>query len=246
MNYKRIFTFGCSFTNWTWPTWADIISVQTSIPVYNGGLAGLGNVGISYRILEYDMKYHFQQDDLILVMWTNWSREDRYLNNEWKLVGNVFNNNFYDSAFIEKYWSWENDIIKNASSILFTNKSFQIGENYSAFEYAGVESGKEIRYESDLEQLYVKQLPAPIVFNFGNNCNFNNKSLDGHPDILAHVKFYNENIADKFNFPKVLQESCFHQWQHHLENNLSRKNSELQKAYIKEYFQTKNCSFSKT
>ena len=246
MNYKRIFTFGCSFTNWTWPTWADIISVQTRIPVYNGGLAGLGNVGISYRILEYDIKYHFQQDDLILVMWTNWSREDRYLNNEWKLVGNVFNNDFYDKEFIKKYWSWENDIIKNASSIILTNKSFQIGENYSAFEYAGVELGKEIRYESDLQHSYINQLPTPVIFNFGTDCNFNNACLDSHPDILAHVKFYNENVADKFNFPKVFQESCFHQWQQHLENSLSQKNSESQKAYIKEYFRTKNYSFSKT
>jgi hypothetical protein len=246
MNYKRIFTFGCSFTNWTWPTWADIISVQTNVPVYNGGLAGLGNVGISCRILEYDMKYHFQQDDLILVMWTNWSREDRYLNNKWKLVGNVFNNNFYDKEFIKKYWSWENDIIKNASSIILTNKSFQIGENYSAFEYADVEIGKEIRYKSNLQQPYINQLPAPVLFNFGTNYNFNNACLDCHPDILAHVKFYNENVADKFNFPKVLEESCFHQWQQHLEDNLSQKNSESQQAYIKEYFRTKNHSFSKT
>jgi hypothetical protein len=179
-------------------------------------------------------------------MWTNWSREDRYLNNEWKLVGNVFNNNFYDKEFIKKYWSWENDIIKNASSIILTNKSFHIGENYSAFEYADIELDKEIRYDSDLQQFYINQLPTPVIFNFETNCNFNNVCLDNHPDILAHVKFYNENVADKFNFPKVFQESCFHQWQQHLENNLSRQNLESQKAYIKEYFRTKNHSFSKT
>ena len=245
MIYNRIFTFGCSFTNWTWPTWADIISVQKNIPVYNGGLAGLGNVGILHRMVEYDIKFRFNKDDLILVMWTNWSREDRYLNNEWKLVGNVFNNNFYDQQFIKKYWSWENDIIKNASAIYLANKSFKI-ENYSAFAYADIELHKEIRYESDLQKFYIDQLPTSVIFDITKNSQFNKQSLDNHPDILSHVDFYNKNIADKFNFSTVCQESCFHEWQLHLENNLKNKDKEQQKTYIKEYFSSRNNYFSKT
>jgi hypothetical protein len=246
MNYKRVFTFGCSFTNWIWPTWADIIAVQTGLPVYNGALAGLGNVGISYRMYEYDMKYNFTPDDLILVMWTGWSREDRYLNNQWKLCGNIFNNDFYDKHFIKKYWSWENDIIKNASSIAMSNRAFTIAENFSCWAYTDVEIGKEVRYETDIKDTYVKHLPEPILFKFNESYNFNKKCFDGHPDIVNHVDFYNNNISNKFNFPRVEQTNQLYEWQEDLENQLPQTSNQDQHVFIKEYFRTRNHYFSKT
>ena len=246
MNYKRIFTFGCSFTNWHWPTWADIIAVQTDIPVYNGALYGIGNVGILHKIVEYDLTYAFKKQDLILVMWTGWSREDRYLDHQWTQHGNIFNNDFYDQHFIKKYWSWENDIIKNASAILLANKSYRIASNYSAFEYADAEIGKDIRYATDILKTYIDHLPESIVFDLGQNYRFNNKSLDGHPDIATQVKFYNQHIADKFNFPQVSHNSCFYEWQKDLENNLPQTNIQDQENYIKEYFKIYKNSFSRT
>lgn len=245
MNYKRIFTFGCSFTNWIWPTWADIIAVQTNIPVYNGALSGLGNVGIAHRLVEYDLRYNFTESDLILIMWTGWNREDRYLKDGWQLCGNIFNNHFYDDKFIKKYWSLENDIIKNSSAILLANKSYKVSDNYSAFGYA-VTEGIGPSYKIELADFYIKALPTPIIFEFGKNYNFNKRCLDGHPDILTHAKFYNEHIAKKYNFPEVVQGDCFHQWQQHLEETLPQTTYHEQQEYIKEYFRTKNHSFSKT
>ena len=48
---NRIFTFRCSYTKWVWPTWADIIRLDTGLDVYNLGIRGLGNVGIMHRMV---------------------------------------------------------------------------------------------------------------------------------------------------------------------------------------------------
>ena len=80
--YKRFFAFGCSFTNYAWPTWADIIGQD--IPVYeNWGARGGGNEFIFNSIIEADVRHKFNQEDLIMIMWSSTCREDRYSNNKW-------------------------------------------------------------------------------------------------------------------------------------------------------------------
>lgn len=231
MVYKRIFTFGCSFSSYCWPTWADIIAIQTKIPVYNGAIAGLGNVGILHRILEYDLKFNFTDDDLILVMWTSWCREDRFLEGGWKAMGNVFNNHFYDESFISKYWSWENDVIKNATAIILANKSFKIAQNFEALNYMADIFGKNVA--SDKLSLYEKQLPKSILLEL--NSNFNGRVKDMHPDIINHAYFYNQHIANKFEFPKVEPNSCLYEWQEFIVNNVPQSNWGDQVKFILNY-----------
>lgn len=80
--YKRFFAFGCSFTNYKWPTWADIISQD--IPSYqNWGKPGAGNHYIFNSIIEADQRHNFNKDDLVIVMWSYKDREDRYFNKKW-------------------------------------------------------------------------------------------------------------------------------------------------------------------
>jgi hypothetical protein len=51
MKFKRAFLFGCSYTEYKWPTWANILKKDLDIPVYNWGLSGLGNVGLHCRMV---------------------------------------------------------------------------------------------------------------------------------------------------------------------------------------------------
>lgn len=67
--YKRFFAFGCSFTDYKWPMWPEVIS--NYIPnYYNFGCAGCDNRTIFLRILEADALYNFNEEDLVIVMWT--------------------------------------------------------------------------------------------------------------------------------------------------------------------------------
>ena len=74
---KRIFTFGCSFVEYYWATWAEILGKDLGIPLYNFGKSGGGNQYIANTFAQANAVYNFNEDDLIIVSWTNVCREDR-------------------------------------------------------------------------------------------------------------------------------------------------------------------------
>lgn len=197
--YDRIFTFGCSWTLYIWPTWADIIRYTDQSPqVYNWGLTGIGNVGIFHRMIECDLRNKFTENDLIIVEWTSWTREDRFTN-MWQAYGNVFNTSYYDKEFIEKYWSWNNDVIKNSSCILAANKMFNIDYQFNMMPNLYSE-GDRILPNEYWHKLYFDALPN--LDSFPKNCFYfkGNLKQDPHPDIKNHLNFFNNNIKDRFGF----------------------------------------------
>ena len=98
---KRLFTFGCSFTKFYYPTWANIIAHDLEIPLYNYGKPGAGNQYIFNTIMQADTIYNFNKDDLIMVCWSSISREDRYKDGNWMVAGNIYTKLRYDSAYIK-------------------------------------------------------------------------------------------------------------------------------------------------
>ena len=124
---SRIFTFGCSFTQYMWPTWASVLAFDQQKPLYNFAIAGLGNVGIFHRMVEANAKHNFQPDDEIYILWSSWSREDRVKNGNWLATGSVFNrnNDLYYGYFLRKYWDIDNDIVKNSTAIISANTMFK-------------------------------------------------------------------------------------------------------------------------
>jgi hypothetical protein len=87
---SRLFTFGCSFTRYHWPTWADILGKNFNT-YQNWGQSGGGNQYISHSVVECDLKNNLTKDDTVIIMWTNVAREDRYLNGAWLNYGNIYN-----------------------------------------------------------------------------------------------------------------------------------------------------------
>jgi hypothetical protein len=101
--YKRLFTFGCSFTNYTYPAWPEILAYDLQIPFFNFGNGGAGNQYIFNKLMQTDAIYNFTPDDLVIVCWTNIGREDRFINQKWIRCGNIFNQNYYPTEFVKKY-----------------------------------------------------------------------------------------------------------------------------------------------
>ena len=80
---NRIFTFGCSFTDYAWGTWANILGYEfPDAKFYNFGKSGAGNHYIFNTLMQADSSYKFTHEDLVIVQWTNISREDRFLDTE--------------------------------------------------------------------------------------------------------------------------------------------------------------------
>jgi hypothetical protein len=104
---KRLFTFGCSYTNYYWPTWADILG--TTYDHYeNWAVGGIGNRGIVERLSECLLKNKLTKDDTVIVQWTDFHRHDIHNKKEfqgWRAGGNVLiHEKDVPNSFILKYW----------------------------------------------------------------------------------------------------------------------------------------------
>ena len=67
MDMGRLFTFGCSFTKYIYPTWADFIGTQFDIH-QNWGKLGAGNFFIYSQLLECNQLNNINKDDTVLIM----------------------------------------------------------------------------------------------------------------------------------------------------------------------------------
>lgn len=121
--YKRFFTFGCSFTSHVYPTWAHVVaSEMPDAKFYNFGSSGGGNLFITVRLAEANVRFNFNEDDLIMVMFSTFYREDRWFNGKWQLGGNVYNNAIYDDEFVKKYSDPSGYVIRDLGLIEASTK----------------------------------------------------------------------------------------------------------------------------
>ena len=119
--YKRLFTFGCSFTSYKWPTWADVLaSEMPGVDYYNFGHCGGGHILIQCKITEANVRYKFNEDDLIVVMWTTMCREDHFIGGQWLHTGNIFSQNEYDQAFVRKFADTTGYLVRDMALITMT------------------------------------------------------------------------------------------------------------------------------
>lgn len=80
---SRLFTFGCSFTNFFWPTWADILGREFD-EFENWGQWGAGNSFIAYSVVECAKRNKIQPTDTVIVMWSSVAREDFWKHGSWQ------------------------------------------------------------------------------------------------------------------------------------------------------------------
>lgn len=203
---SRLFTFGCSFTHWPWPTWSNIIAHELAIPYQNWGLSGSGNVGIHARLTECDLRNTFTKDDIILVVWSSWSREDRYDVKQsrnampgWSVTGDVLHS--YDKEFVDNYWSINNDLMKNSTAIISANKMCNIGFNgHLNTPLCSLHNDSLLSFsenEKEIALFFEPHVPNDGEFK-KQMCRYTNAN-ESHPDILSHLDYVQEHLAPKLN-----------------------------------------------
>ena len=99
-------TFGCSFTKYHWPTWADIVLKQAELEGFetdNWGMPGSGNLFIAIQIQHAIASGLLKTGDHAFISWSTFAREDRLVDGRWILPGNIFNQQSYSQDWVEKY-----------------------------------------------------------------------------------------------------------------------------------------------
>jgi len=206
---RRLFTFGCSFTEYAWPTWADILSKDYDF-FLNYGKSGAGNMYISAAVAEASIANNFNKDDTVAVMWTNCTREDRYLNNGWQSYGNIYTaKKPYELSedWITKYITPRGCYVRDFANIHLTKKLLDsIGCKYIMFKMVDFESwdqytnAKTENIKDILEHyketiLAVKLSVHKTVFNYNWYCKNPWKIIgadqrpDAHPTPKEHLEY---------------------------------------------------------
>lgn len=119
---NRLFTFGCSYTCWHWPTWADLISTEFD-EFYNYAIRGSGNRCIAERLSEAVINFNITKNDLIIVQWTDFHRFDFHntrlgKGTNWACAGNIFKNDGIPKVILE-IWEEESYILHTLNFINF-------------------------------------------------------------------------------------------------------------------------------
>ena len=119
---KRLFTFGCSFTNFFWPTWADILGKEFDT-FENWGKNGAGNAFMLYSLMECIKRNTLTKNDTVVIMWSSIDREDRWVHGSWQLEGGVFNGQEpYTGDYVKKFADPTGFIIRDLAIISATKK----------------------------------------------------------------------------------------------------------------------------
>jgi hypothetical protein len=111
---KRLFVFGCSFSSYLWPSWADVLSREFDY-YENWAIAGTGNRAIFLRLTEFLSKNKLTKDDVVVIQWSSHLRNDYYTQKwytefkqiSWKTFGNIFgylNEDIYDKKWVDTFF----------------------------------------------------------------------------------------------------------------------------------------------
>jgi len=112
----RLFAFGCSFTNYRWSTWADCLAPEFD-SFENWGQSGAGNEFIFNSVMEADQRQQFGPQDTVIVCWTTATREDRYVNERWHTLGNMFSCPIYNKEYLATHVDERGLLIKTLAYV---------------------------------------------------------------------------------------------------------------------------------
>ena len=199
--HKRIFCFGCSFTNWDMPTWVNILEhhYKDTKTVYNFGRAGAGNYYIFNTIVEKSLEYNFTKDDLILIQWSGFLREDRFKDGNWTTPGNIITQNYYSPSVVNDWFFDEEGMTKRDYSYIHSIQKMLESDNidYEMFSMNGIQPicqyntyVPETPVFNKLTTLYhdtlIKLNPSmyDIIYGVGVDfdCNFHSNMIKGKQD----------------------------------------------------------------
>lgn len=143
---RRFFAFGCSFTfSNSRPTWADIIGKDFE-HYENWGRPGSGNQYIFNSLIECNQRNKFTPQDTVYIMWTSFTREDRYVKDQWTGNGNIYMpNQIYSQDWIREFACERGYLIRDLATISATRDILNHwGVNYKFLSVLPISNPSEL------------------------------------------------------------------------------------------------------
>ena len=190
--YSRFFAFGDSYTNYYWPTYADIIGTQCQY-YENWGLKGAGNHYIYNSVVECNQRNRFNSNDLVIVMWTGITREDRYVDNHWATATGDYRRISYGEEWMRRYGTEvRGNLIRDLAYIVGIDNLL----NTTGCEYYFLSSIGLILEDQDVVELYkdiINKIKPSLYDTIKDSVrpNFN----DIHPTPVESAHYINQHLG---------------------------------------------------
>jgi len=184
----RIRTYGCSYTKYIYPTYADILGLDNE--VVNQGIPGGGNERIFYLLMKDIREKKLKKTDAVIVQWSGPHRFD-YLqrNNIWLAYGNIINpDNKNARAIWHRIRSWYNPDYELEKTYNYVNTTFEILKTYGCKKvYLSLtDLSEQFPQNNFLEYNMFEKYKGGYEFS-GNTFDPNAAFIDDHPTMLEHL-----------------------------------------------------------
>lgn len=232
MEKNRLFTFGCSFTQYKWPSWADILGLNFD-EFYNFGQPGSGNFFLLYQFIFANEYYKFNKNDTLIFMLSNDARVDIIKNKEWlttglvfhskEILGNKFFEHYTETHAVESSYMYVyllKEMLKKIDckyEILNAFSSFY--GNESDFLYGNLKTISDIKYNlTNTEIESVEKFMKSINDESYDLINDLSKKTykDGHPTVSAYLKYVKKYLSKYYN---ENYDSIVKEWESMISNN---------------------------
>jgi hypothetical protein len=191
----RLFTFGCSFTNYRWSTWADCLAPEFDY-FENWGQSGAGNHYIFNSIMEADQRYKFDRGDTVIICWSSFLRDDRYVDRKWHTLGNMVSCPIYNPEYLKTHVDDRGYVIRDfafikAVKVLLQSKS---GLDWRFLSMIDLKAGPKCESDpgepKDVMTIYADVLASilpsyqEVLYSAGWK-----KTSDAHPSPAEHLAY---------------------------------------------------------
>jgi hypothetical protein len=212
---KRFFAFGCSYTKYSFATWADFVGANFD-EYYNYGRHGCSNTYIMNRLIEADDKFKFNSNDVVIVMLTGLCRFS-YLptNTDWATQGDLMNYLYHNKNsnlewFVKNMWSESYSVYSGWTSTKII-KELLTAKNIKHMIFMGIDNSayltdKELSIDAKqkVQEIYnMTDLPVSLDEWRENNYKKDewvywaeSKSFDGHPSQKMHYDFVKKYMPE--------------------------------------------------
>ena len=198
---NRLFTFGCSFTKYGWPTWADILG-QEFDEHQNWGKTGAGNLFIFCSLMEAIQRESISSNDTVIIMWTSPGREDRWVKGHWITPGSIYNQDVYSKDWVDKFADPDGYLIRDSALISSANK---VLDNIK-FDYHQL-SMMPLNIVNDSEPSLIEKIKSKFNIITGQETK-NVKSMIPSTDKVINLY---QNVIDKIK-PSVFETIFNNDW----------------------------------
>lgn len=223
---RRFFAFGCSYTRYAFPTWADYIGV-TFPEYYNYGCGGASNTYIMNKLVEADNLLKFNKNDLVMVMVTGIGRFSFAPKTEtgdftWKTPGDLYENyaatkdpvlkSFVDNMYCDNWALYSSWIALKTIKAFLTAKNVphkilmsMDNRNYLYQDGSKWGRGDKITLTHLCKEMYATLDVKESLDEWMEKKKFprsefvkwsDTDSVDGHPTMQMHYNFLNEKFPE--------------------------------------------------